>query len=367
MKKALIVTLYANTNYGNKLQNYALQEILKKYNLDVETLINYQQLNNENLTSYLKFVKKYIVNKLKYSNNILLGYDKNDNKGKQNNFKKFDSKINRTKYVYTKYHNNSIRKYDYYIVGSDQIWNPNYGGTNKINLLNINLKNKIKLSYAASFGIDELTEEQQQIYQKALKSFNGISVRESSGSDIIKKLLGKNAPVLVDPTMLLTEEEWKTHMIKPKNMTKKQYILCYFLGNKNTQFIDEIKKYANDNNYELIDISDRESKYNNCGPSEFLYLERNAKFIFTDSFHSAVFAILFKTPFLVADREGKHNNMNSRISTLLNKFNLMSQYYTGGIIKKYEKVDFNKTDDILDKERQKSKQYLDKYIMKESD
>lgn len=100
------------------------------------------------------------------------------------------------------------------------------------------------------------------------------------------------------------------------------------------------------------------------GPSEFVYLESHAEFIFTDSFHSSVFAILYHKPFVVFNREGKRNNMNSRINTLLTKFKLTDRLYIDNTeLQKYNcDIDFNQTEEILDKERKKFRRYIEENI-----
>ena len=100
------------------------------------------------------------------------------------------------------------------------------------------------------------------------------------------------------------------------------------------------------------------------GPSEFVYLESHAEFIFTDSFHSSVFAILYHRPFVVFNREGKRNNMNSRINTLLTKFKLTDRLYIEDTeLQKYDyDINFNQTEAILNKERKKFKRYIEENV-----
>ena len=104
---------------------------------------------------------------------------------------------------------------------------------------------------------------------------------------------------------------------------KPKYILNYFLGNLSPKRRKEIERVAKENNCEIINILDKNDPLYVSGPSEFLYLEKNAFLICTDSFHSSVFAILYNRPFVVFDREEKGiENMGSRIDTLINKFKM---------------------------------------------
>ena len=120
---------------------------------------------------------------------------------------------------------------------------------------------------------------------------------------------------------------------------------------------------ARENNCEIINILDKNSPFYQTGPSEFLYLEKNAFLICTDSFHSSVFAILYNRPFIVFEREQKGlESMNSRIETLINKFNLKNRKFTGKITEENLQHDYTAAYEILEKERQKSNEFLKKAL-----
>lgn len=344
MKKVALITIYDMSNNGNRLQNYALQEVLKQLNFKVETIINLNR--NFNIRYYLGHIKNIIMQK-RYKNFWL--FNKNINFAK--------NKVNLNKIP------NKISNYDYYIVGSDQIWNPNFQRLNNLDLLTFtNSQNKI--SFAASFGINELPISYHEKTRKELSKFKTISLREDRGKQIVERLTNrKDIEVLVDPTMLLPTNEWNRVAQKPNIMPKKEYILTYFLGDITKEYSDEIKRVAKENNYAIINLLDKKSPYYSCGPSEFLYLESHAKLICTDSFHSSVFAIIYDKPFIVFDRSQKNiANMNSRIETLLNKFNLQSRKFTGKITKDLLNHDYAKTYKILEKEKQKAHNFLEKSL-----
>ena len=162
--------------------------------------------------------------------------------------------------------------------------------------------------------------------------------------------------------MLLTSEDWDKVSKKPKMLKSNKYILNYFLGNLSEKRKEEINRVAKDNNCEVINILDKNSPYYSCGPSEFLYLEKNAFLICTDSFHSSVFAIIYNRPFIVFDREDDTVSMNSRLDTLLSKFHLESRKYSGKINKKDLKCNYTNTYKILEQERKKSIEWLKKAL-----
>lgn len=364
MKKAAIITLYGNNNYGNKLQNYAVQETLKKYNFEVENIINVPILNNKKKTlkirkSIVGFISKGIIKKIITGKDYHKYFDIEDSVERHETFLEFNKYINNTKHFFSFANLKKFTKYDYYFVGSDQVWNPQFGGLSDLDLLTFTNKNKI--AFCASFGVDSIPSKYKDKVKNALEKFKAISVREDKGKEIIKELIPKkDIEVLVDPTMLLSTEEWNKISKKPKMLDSDNYVLCYFLGELSENKKIMIERFAEKNNCEVINILDPKSKFYNCGPSEFIYLESHANYIFTDSFHSSVFAILYNNPFIVFNREGKRNNMNSRIITLLDKFDLKSRMYNENIksIEEYETINYNNVKIILENERKKAFNFL---------
>lgn len=338
MKKIGILTLNGNNNYGNKLQNYALLKILKDLGFDVDT-IWFEEAFSVKLKSK---IKRIFPLKKKFR--------------RINHFDKFTKNyLNR---VY--YKNNDISNiYDYFVVGSDQVWNYNFSTFNQNYLLSFSKNINKNISYAASFGVDNIVDEKKYEFIEGLNNFKKISVREDMGKEIIKNLIPNiDVDVVLDPTMLLNDEEWEKVINKPKNFKNKKYIFNYFLGNVSAIRKKQIEDYAKLYDCEIINALDPNDKYYSSGPSEFLYLEKNAFLICTDSFHSCVFAILFSRPFIVFDREDKEVNMNSRIETLLNKFKLQSHKYNNNISYKNLDCDYKEAYKVLEEERKKSKEFL---------
>ncbi len=336
MKKIGILTLNGNMNYGNRLQNYALEQTILKLGLEVETI--WLCNKNELLKQYLKAI---IFKLPKYKRN--------------NNFFIFSKKNINIKY-YLNY--NFYEKYDYFIVGSDQVWNPNFSDFSEDMFLKFSNRKK-NISYAASFGVNNIKSEYIDIFRNGINNIRYLSVREERGKSLIKELTNrKDVEVLIDPTMLLTSEKWDEISKKPKMLKKKKYILNYFLGNLSEKRKIEIDRIARKYDCDVINILDRQDSFYKCGPSEFLYLEKNAFLICTDSFHSSVFAILYNTPFLVFEREDKEEKMNSRIETLLSKFKLENRKFKGKITEEVLKSDYIEAEKILEQERQKSMRFL---------
>lgn len=248
------------------------------------------------------------------------------------------------------------------------MWNPNFGLVGNFKYLDFVI-NKTKIAFAASFGVENVPNETHAEYTKGLKKLNYISVREERGKEIVEELTGrKDVEVLVDPTMLLTAEEWDKVSKRPRMLKSNKYILTYFLGALSDERKKIINKVAKENNCDVINLLDKNNPFFECGPSEFLFLEKNAFLICTDSFHSSVFAILYNTPFLVYDREDNNVSMNSRIDTLLSKFKLEERKYKGKITKNDLKCNYIEAFKILEQERKKAFEFLEKALdIKDSD
>ena len=147
-----------------------------------------------------------------------------------------------------------------------------------------------------------------------------------------------------------------------KKLEKKKYILNYFLGNLSEKRKKEISRIAKENNCKIINILDKNDNFYSCGPSEFLYLEKNAFLICTDSFHSTVFSILFNRPFIVFDREDSEVKMSSRLETLLNKFGLKNQWFDKKIKNEQLDCDYSQVPQILKEERLKAKKFINEAL-----
>lgn len=341
-----IVTIIDNFNYGNRLQNYAVQKILNKYRpITIDNDINYFYL----LLRKLKRLKIYV--------------DSKNERKRYKNFCLFNRNIFFSRRLYsTKRTSKTLNTYDFLIVGSDQVWNPNFGRLSDLDLLKyVDLDKRI--AFSASFGVNDIPYDMKEKVGVELKKFSSISVREERGKEIVEELTGrKDVEVLVDPTMLLTADEWDKVSKKPKMLKSKKYILNYFLGDLSSDRKNEIERVAKENNCEIINLLDKNSSFYQCGPSEFLYLEKNAFLICTDSFHSCVFAILYNRPFIIFDREDNLVSMNSRIETLINKFKLKNRNFTGKITKDNLKCNYTETYKILNVERKKANKFINNVL-----
>ena len=344
-----LVTIIGNDNYGNRLQNFAIQKYLCNKGIIVETLPN-EMFSNEK--------KKYFFRKIKYINFKGTFSDCSERKKK---FLEFNKNINFSNKKITAYSGDF--GYDYYIVGSDQVWNYSAGRLRDVDLLKM-IPPKKRISLSASFGTSFIPSACEYNVSNEMKKFKSISVREEKGKEIVEKLTGRNdIEVLIDPTMLLSPAEWDIVLKKPTQLKSNKYILNYFLGDLSSERSEKIEKIAKENNCEIINLLDKNSKFYESGPSEFLYLEKNAFLICTDSFHSCVFAILYNRPFVVFEREQKGiEEMNSRLDTLINKFQLKNRKFEGEITSVNLTHDYSNAYKILEIERKKMNIFLEKSL-----
>lgn len=362
---ALIVTINdgVNYNFGNKLQNYAVIKVLKTFNIDSYTL-NFEIVGESYKSKLKKKVKKLIMHVTGYK---LAKSEKNKFfwrclSGRIENFHKFEK--NRIIY-YSDFTLENSKDFDFYVIGSDQVWNPEFFKYHKMKkeayLLTF-CEDRKKICFSPSFGISEIPDEWKSWFKEYISKIPNISVREKEGVKIVKELTGKDAEVLIDPTLMLTSDEWARCAEKPKKVNFSQnYILIYFLGEmseKQKEYVSKISELYNLKIFNLLDGKQPELYVS--GPSEFLYLIMNSELVVTDSFHACVFSFIFNKSFLVFDRNSEYSDMSSRIDTLLEKFDLNDRR---GELFKYDnlfEVDYTNGYVTLEQERKKVIDFLKK-------
>lgn len=373
MRKVGILTLNGNFNYGNRLQNYALQEVIRDLGFDVETIVNTSDaLVKSNVSSVAgNKIKKFfegstsdVVQRAIFQlwKRVHGRQIKDSETIRQHNFQSFSSDfIKETSFQIS---NPNIpadlhQQYDYFVTGSDQVWNPFFRKGSPIDFLTFAPIEK-RIAYAPSFGIDVIPEEFREKYGLWLTELEKLSVREVAGAKIIKDLTDKTVPVLLDPTLLLTKEKWsevaKTSAKKPKG----KYLLTYFLGGIPKEHLSAIHNIARDNNLEIVNLGNvMDLDAYKAGPREFIDYIMTADLFCTDSFHGVIFSILFTTPFIVFKRRTHLPSMYSRMDTLLEKFQLESREYDS-VLKNGNVLytDFSRAVTILDIERDKSLSFL---------
>ncbi|MCM0323220.1 polysaccharide pyruvyl transferase family protein [Bacteroides fragilis] len=358
MRKIAILSFFRSANYGAVLQALALQVNVNKLGYQSEYL-SFEMWEH-------KFVFRDIF-RFAYNNFVRswLGFKRR----KAKCFKFVDEYLFYSEPLKLSYQIEELEmKYDGFLVGSDQVWNPYfYNESNGFYLLDF-IYSKPKMSYATSFAVNELPKSLTQRYKKSLSSFKFLSSRESSGCSIISKL-GMSSQNVLDPTLLLNGEEWKKYFVNAPYSF--HYVLCYIMPGDNA--IDSLIKEvacAIGSSFQIIIIGDREHKrislkYKyicDVGPSEFLNLMYNAACVVTNSFHGTCFSVNFNKPFYTI--LNSTNKRNSRVTDLLYSLDLSTQIiYTD--IEKQSKIpkcipelNYRKVNGQLNLLRKQSLEYL---------
>lgn len=363
MKKSIaIITLYGEKNFGNKLQNYATQVFFTEMGLNCKT-IKYCRRN----IFYDKILKvKYeIFSRLGLRPKIPYSQRK-----REKNFRNFTRRyINMGETVnYNKIPLNLKKKYNYFVTGSDQVWH-NYSETEaEINYFMLSFaKPEQRLTISPSFGIkiDEVSNKFFLNYKKGLDGFKKLSCREEEAAVIIKRISGRDALVTLDPTMLISKVYWNNMLKQPSNAISKKFLLLYFLGG----ISEEIKSYLNNMvqiyGLQVVDLYDINNvDLYTTSPDEFLWWIKNAALVATDSFHSTVFSIIFKIPFITYSRVNGEG-MEDRIDTLLEKFGLLERKNIMNNLAEVFQVDFGQVDKTLEDEVRLVKDFYSSIIEKD--
>ena len=306
-------------NYGACLQAYALQTSLEKTNSKVE-IINYiGEYGYEPDRGIEKFIRnplfKWVKSKMDSSYKI-----RNKNHIRFNEFRRKYLKLSPKTFHSLDELKKSTHIYDAYVCGSDQIWNPMlYNSNNKVYFLDFVPKDKKRIAYAPSIGISAIPEKYQGEMRELLNKMDVLSVREKTGSKIVEKLTGRECRTVLDPTLLLSKEEWEGLACNPQ--IKEDYIFCYIFGER--EYIGDFVRYVHQKTgLKLVTIpfTEREKSelYNRvdvAGPEDFVGLIKNAKLVITDSFHATAFSVNLNIPFytLLRNTNDDKNNMNSRV------------------------------------------------------
>lgn len=357
--KVGIITYHRPINYGAVLQAVALNRKLKSLDID-STIIDYRnKVQEKAINNNHFFTANGLKNKIK---SLILA---KKTKTREIKFRAFLEKNSSLTCPYTeKTIKNANTKFDIFVSGSDQVWNMDLNGEDYNYLLKFVQKDKKKVSIASSFGYSEIPEKYRKKTIKYLMKFNNLTTREDAGSKIIKQELNKKAEVMLDPTLLLNKNEWLELSEKPKLKLPAEYILFYAVS-PTEEDIKAARQLSSKHNMPIVVINYNKRHIKgmiNCfdiGPSEFVWLIENSKFVITNSFHGTAFSINLNKEFFVR-LSTKKNNGNSRIETLLNIVGVQNRYVEN--IDNAEKVDWDMVNNKLNKKRKACIGLINKYI-----
>ncbi|MBQ8837137.1 MAG: polysaccharide pyruvyl transferase family protein [Clostridia bacterium] len=347
MKKVGIITIQSIVNYGNRLQNYAVQTLVQERGFECESI----RLSDEKLWFKIYF-KAFFLGRF-------LGKKSAITSKRTRKIIAFNKKYMNIKVL----HKSNVKKYvegnyDYLILGGDQLWasgNSDYGipGYRFGNLID---KSK-RIPFGVSFG-GKVSEEYKGKISGYLNELEYLQIREQSGVEIIKEITGKDAELLLDPVFGLDVSDWDKLAISNIYIGH-DYALTFFLGGsdaeRNKNICDIAKECVIKN---MNDVGD--SSFTS-GPEEFISYIKNAKIVFTDSFHCAAFAIIYNKPFVVFNRLNWDPSQMTRLHNLFDVLKTGDRLYREGDIDWFD-IDYTVCNDILKKERERIGLYLDRCL-----
>lgn len=346
MNKIGIATFHRAINYGALLQAYALQEAIKRTGgspvvIDYALDKTWERLRLPGIHTIRSFrdLKSFL-----YAWFYWRPFTK-----RVNVFRAFVSEHLLCSRCYRTYQELSENPpdLDCFVCGSDQIWNPNIIADNPFYLLGFVPDGKIIASYAPSLCIDKFAPDTEKLYRQYLSRFQYLSVREEEGSVLLKEIYGLDTSCLIDPTLLLSKEEWRK--IEEPVAISDEYLLTYSVINH--PVVNEIGlRLAHKMGIRHVHISlqtnrqkPRQSEiiFDDISPGKFLWLFRNAKYTVTSSYHGLMFSLINQRPFLsllYSNTDKVNFGLNARMPSILNKLELLDRIIT-----------LSKTDDINDK------------------
>lgn len=349
MKKTGIMTLHIGDNYGALLQCYALRHTINSFGNIHADIINYDPGRIFSCYEDLEIQEKYLQ--------------------KLEKFKTFNEVYNGIvgPVIHDVYTNDAVKGYDYYITGSDQVWNTSFAFAKEAYFLDFVSENAKRISYAASVGLPVSSPKlKTEWFERNIPKFDWISLRESSHISYVSQFTDKDVYSVVDPTLLLTPNDYD-ELCKDVSYPKGDYLLLYFLKHDNSAplLISYANMIARKYNLRVVYsfakvppcvFKNESETFYYSGPREFVQAVKHAKVVVTNSFHGTIFSVLYHIPFftyLVA-------SMASRITDLLQCVGLEDRIIYG-----YRKltddmlnVDFSKADIVLENKRAESLDFL---------
>lgn len=295
-----IITMHRVRNCGSALQAYATQCAVENCGFEAE-IIDYIYPNRAhrrgNALLRLFYDAKSFLCDFFFGRGKLFG-----------RFYKESLHLSRKRYDDAGALRRACPKYDIYLTGSDQVWNPRYTHGDTIFFCDFAPKTTRRISYAASFAATSLPEAVALSYADKLQKYAAISVREQEGISLVKKLCGKTAELVCDPTLLLDKEAWNPFAERSRVVPKRPYLLVYILKyayNPYPKIYELVDKVQAQTGLHAIFLNGRPEAYfrknstcvNNVGPNEFVRLFRDADFVLTTSFHGTAFSLNFEKPF----------------------------------------------------------------------
>lgn len=351
-KRVGIVTLYGNFNYGNRLQNYAVQRIYEELGYEATTLI----YGGRSLLSACRHAAARLLWSASEADpEAAMG------EVRAGSFRAFSHLISSASVDVSL--SRLARSYDLFSVGSDQVWNPRGIDSYAWMFLKFAAPEQ-RVALAPSIGASQVKSPYARLQMASgLRGFGHLSVREGDGARLIKELTGQDAEVVIDPTLMLDAAEWR-QVARDSQVPDEPYLFVYVLGQKTEQLRDHIERLSRERGLRVVSLSDKSREGEvDAGPSEFVSLIDHAAHVVTDSYHAAVFSLLMDTPLTIFKRSGGSSQGTfSRLATLADKFGLWGSVMGDERFEKDARVDRRQLEGALARERQAFARHLGRSI-----
>ncbi|MGD9570175.1 MAG: polysaccharide pyruvyl transferase family protein [Sedimentibacter sp.] len=360
--KIALITIHSANSYGGILQAYATQTVLSDYGN--VSIIDYSTPHLQD-TMRVVAMPKSGRGLLRFAKNAFRFFPRRRLLAK---FKDFQGRyFNLTPRMSSWFDLCKLEdEFDVFVCGSDQIWNPKV--TEKFDLAYFLgfINKKKKISYGSSPGSYTFNAEESKELIRHLGGFSFIGVREDDMNEFLSYLLKrKDITTVLDPTLLLSREQWLSSLNVKTDKNCSPYLLVYALK-IDSHYGGVIKSTADKLGLRIVSIDQEpfprypvDDYLNDVGPIDFINLIANASFVVTDSFHGTAFSINFNVPFVTLPPSTGRN----RVITLLRAVNL-----TQRLIDVNTDIDLNlsfaESNILLDLQREKSFSFLDKSLLK---
>lgn len=375
MKKIGILTFHASHNNGSMLQALALQTILEeKYKCKVE-IINFSNLNQQNMYAILPKADNF---KRKIKNLIWLTNYKQLKK-QYNSYCEFSDKYFHLSKEFCQNHEDLKKianNYDAIIVGSDQVWNIACRDADDAYYLDFT-EDIPKYTYAVSFGANNpfKLDNGSDIHKNYSEKFKKISVREKNAQKWIKEATDRDVPICLDPTMLFNENEWNNIVDIGDRIIKEKYIYyyCFSITPKVQKFLKWLSK---EKNMPVYFMEAKEYTLKACwkngikligkyGPDVYMNVVKNSELFVTTSFHGTAFATIYNKNFWYIDSGHNDPSKDDRAISFLSQLGLMDRYKTIEELKKINletTINYSEVEKKLDILRKESKNYIESVV-----
>jgi hypothetical protein len=393
MAKIGILTFHWANHFGAILQAWALNKILEDMGYDAE-IINFLpilRLINSRVIKPSELAQKYLIisssiKSIFFATGEAVNYILNFKDEMLKNclfedFRKNFMKIHKKAISSVEELKRKCIEYDICLVGSDQVWNPQYlRHSHFAYLLPFKLDGTKKIAFSASIGVDpySISSAMIKLYRRALSEFSFISLREKSHSPVLSSIIGRKICHTLDPTLLVERGSLETIMDQDISLPHDKYVLIYNIDFSMLPLAEKIlqtfelpaiiyvkppflpikRKLTFSKNFKNALC------FSSAGPREFLTLLRNAEFIITNSYHATALSIVFKKPFVVIISDSIIE-VKSRIFDLLDLFRMRNRVYSRGknlqeIV--HEPIDYDHVSELMNYARRNSLELLRKAL-----